>query len=99
MNLVLGFITIWRIINQWEVIFLVMEEIQHHFTNNASDGLERSIKCKLKFSGEVIWGCFCYKTGRFKYGSHDFSKDDYKTYEEAQLECLKKLIEIIKEKK
>jgi hypothetical protein len=42
--------------------------------------------------------CFCYKTGKFKYGSHDFSKDDYKTYEEAELECIKKLIEIIKEK-
>jgi hypothetical protein len=52
---------------------------------------------------EILWrgdmGCFCYKTGKFKYGEHTFSKDDYKTYEEAQLECLKKLIEIIKEKK
>jgi hypothetical protein len=42
--------------------------------------------------------CFCYKTGKFKYGSHDFSKDDYKTYEEAELACLIKLIEIVKTK-
>jgi hypothetical protein len=51
---------------------------------------------------EILWrgdmGCFCYKTGKFKYGSHDFSKDDYETYEEAELACLKKLIEIVKEK-
>jgi hypothetical protein len=55
-------------------------------------------KCGLQ--AEILWrgdmGCFCYKTGKFKYGSHDFSKDDYETYEEAELECLKKLIEIVK---
>jgi len=57
---------------------------------------------KYKLQAEIIWRsdmkCFCYKTGKFKYGSHDFSKDDYKTYEEAELKCLKKLIEIIKNK-
>ncbi len=57
---------------------------------------------KYKMQAEILWrgdmSCFCYKTGKFKYGSHDFSKDDYKTYEEAELECLKKLIEIVKEK-
>jgi hypothetical protein len=55
---------------------------------------------KYKLQAEILWRgdmeCFCYKTGKFKYGSHDFSKDDYKTYEEAELECLKKLIEIVK---
>ena len=58
---------------------------------------------KYRLQAEILWrgdmGSFCYKTGKFKYGSHDFSKDDYKTYEEAELECLKKLIEIVKEKK
>ena len=57
---------------------------------------------KYKLQAEILWrgdmNCFCYKTGNFKRGSHDFSKDDYKTYEEGQLECLKKLIEIVKEK-
>ena len=57
---------------------------------------------KHKMQAEILWrgdmSCFCYKTGRFKYGEHTFSKDDYKTYEEAELECLLKLIEIIKEK-
>jgi len=57
---------------------------------------------KHKLQAEILWrgdmNCFCYKTGKFKQGSHDFSKDDYNTYEEAELECLKKLIEIVKEK-
>ena len=60
----------------------------------------RWFRKKYKLQAEIIWRsdmkCFCYKTGKFKYGSHDFSKDDYKTYEEAELECLKKLIEIVK---
>jgi hypothetical protein len=55
-----------------------------------------------KLQAEILWRgdmeCFCYKTGNFKYGSHDFSKDDYNTYEEAELACLNKLIEIIKNK-
>jgi hypothetical protein len=55
---------------------------------------------KYKLQAEILWRgdmeCFCYKTGKFKYGSHDFSKDDYKTYEEAELACLRKLIEIVK---
>jgi hypothetical protein len=57
---------------------------------------------KSKLQAEILWRgdmeCFCYKTGKFKYGSHEFSKDDYNTYEEAELECLKKLIEIVKNK-
>ena len=57
---------------------------------------------KYKLQAEILWrgdmNCFCYKTGNFKRGSHDFSKDDYKTYEEAELDCIKKLIEIAKEK-
>ena len=57
---------------------------------------------KYRLQAEILWRgdmkCFCYKTGNFKYGSHDFSKDDYNTHEEAELECLKKLIEIVKEK-
>ena len=55
---------------------------------------------KHKLQAEIIWrgdmGCFCYKTGKFKQGSHDFSIKDYKTYEEAELGCLIKLIQIIK---
>ena len=55
---------------------------------------------KYKLQAEILWRgdmeCFCYKTGKFKYGSHDFSKDDYKTYEEAEQACLDKLIEICK---
>jgi hypothetical protein len=55
---------------------------------------------KYKLQAEILWrgdmNCFCYKTGKFKQGSHDFSKDDYNTYEEAELECLKQLIEIVK---
>jgi hypothetical protein len=42
--------------------------------------------------------CFCYKTGEFKYGSHNFSKDDYSTYEKAEQACLKQLIQIVKNK-
>lgn len=61
----------------------------------------RFFREKYRLQSEILWrgdmGCFCYKIGNFKYGSHDFSKNDYKTYEEAELECLKKLIEIAKE--
>ncbi len=57
---------------------------------------------KYRLQAEILWrgdmGCFCYKTGEFKYGSHEFSENDYNTYEEAELECLKKLIEIVKNK-
>jgi hypothetical protein len=62
----------------------------------------RWFRDKSKLQAEILWrgdmGCFCYKTGEFKYGSHEFSEDDYNTYEEAELECLKKLIEIVKNK-
>ena len=63
----------------------------------------RWFRDKYKLQAEILWRgdmeCFCYKTGKFKYGSHDFSKDDYDSYEQAELECLKKLIEIVKHKK
>ena len=53
---------------------------------------------KHNLQAEILWRgdmeCFCYKTGKFKRGSHNFSKDDYKTYEEAESACLDKLIEI-----
>ena len=55
-----------------------------------------------KYQAEILWrgdfGDFCWKIGRFKYGSHFFSEDGFDTYEEAELECLKKLIEIVKTK-
>ena len=55
-----------------------------------------------KYQAEILWrgdfGDFCWKIGRFKYGSHFFSEDGFNTYEEAELECLKKLIEIVKTK-
>jgi hypothetical protein len=57
---------------------------------------------KKKYHAEILWrgdfGDFCWKIGRFKYGSHLFSENGFKTYEEAELECLKKLIEIVKQK-
>ena len=44
-------------------------------------------------------GYFCDISWRNKKGIlKDFQSKDFKTYEEAELECLKKLIEIIKEK-
>jgi hypothetical protein len=55
-----------------------------------------------KYQAEILWrgdfGDFCWKIGRFEQGSHFFSDDGFKTYEEAELECLKKLIEIVKNK-
>jgi hypothetical protein len=55
-----------------------------------------------KYQAEILWrgdfDDFCWKIGRFKYGSHFFSENGFKTYEEAELECLKKLIEIVKQK-
>ena len=57
---------------------------------------------KYKMQAEILWrgdmGCFCYKTGKFKYREHTFSEKDYKTYEEAELACLIKLIQIANEK-
>ena len=56
---------------------------------------------KKKYHAEILWrgdfGDFCWKIGRFKYGSHFFSENGFKTYEEAELECLKKLIKIVKQ--
>lgn len=58
---------------------------------------------KYQLQSEILWitdmNCFWYKTGKFKYSSRDLSKDDYKTYEEAELACLDKLIEIVENEK
>jgi len=58
---------------------------------------------KKKYQAEILWrgdfGDFCWKIGRFKYGSHFFSDDGFKTYEQAELECLKELVKIVKNKK
>jgi hypothetical protein len=58
---------------------------------------------KKKYQAEILWrgdfGDFCWKIGRFKYGSHFFSDDGFKTYEQAEFECIKKLIELANEKK
>ena len=55
---------------------------------------------KYKLQAEILWrgdfGDFCWKIGRFKYGSHFFSDYGFETYEEAELECIIKLIKIIK---
>lgn len=55
-----------------------------------------------KYQSEILWrgdfGDFCWKIGRFKYGSHFFSDDGFSTCEEAELACLQKLIEIVKTK-
>jgi hypothetical protein len=55
---------------------------------------------KKKYQAEILWrgdfGDFCWKIGRFKNGSHFFSDNGFKTYEEAELACLMKLIEIVK---
>ncbi len=84
-----------------------IEELDNLPLNSEERTMEQSLvlrwfREKHKLQAEILWrgdmNCFCYKTGRFKHGSHDFSKDDYKTYEEAELECLKKLIEIVKDK-
>jgi hypothetical protein len=56
---------------------------------------------KYQLQSEIFWitdmNCFWYKTGKFKYGSRDLSKDGYKTYEKAELVCLEKLIEIVEQ--
>lgn len=50
-----------------------------------------------KYQAEILWrGDFCWRTRCFKQGSNLFSEDGFKTYEEAEVECLLKLIEIIK---
>ena len=55
-----------------------------------------------KFQAEILWrgdmGDFCWKIGRFKYGSHFFSEGGFESYEEAELACLEKLIEIVENK-
>ena len=55
------------------------------------------------YQSEILWrgdmNCFCHKIGTFEYGSHTFSEDNYNTYEEAELACLRKLIEILNQTK
>jgi len=55
-----------------------------------------------KYQAEILWrgdtGDFCWKIGEFEYGSHFFSDSGFNTYEEAELACLKELIEIVKNK-
>lgn len=56
-------------------------------------------KYSLKFYiRQDIWNHWCSVTLILNDGEYD-GLDDYETYEEAELECLKKLIEIVKEKK
>ena len=54
-----------------------------------------------KYQAEILWrgdfSDFCWKIGNFEYSSHFFSENGFDTYEEAELECLVKLIEIAKE--
>ena len=56
-----------------------------------------------KYQAEILWRGdmydFCWKIGRFEYGSHFFSEDGFKTYEEEELACLTKLIEIVEQDK
>ncbi len=55
-----------------------------------------------KYQAEILWrgdfGDFCWKIGKFKYGSHFFSDNGFKTYEESEQACLEKLLEIVEEK-
>jgi len=85
----------------------VTDLINSNFTGDACSAplyqqAFRWFREKYKLQAEILWRgdmeCFCYKTGKFKYGSHDFSKDDYSTYEKAEQACLIKLIEILKTK-
>jgi hypothetical protein len=48
--------------------------------------------------GPYLW-FFEINSTVLPFGTDLGETDDYKTYEEAELECLKKLIEIVKEKK
>lgn len=54
-----------------------------------------------KYQAEILWrgdfSDFCWKIGNFEYSSHFFSENGFDTYEEAELACLKKLIELAKE--
>lgn len=54
------------------------------------------------YQAEILWrgdfGDFCWKIGKFKYGSHFFSDNGFKTYEEAELACIEKLLEIVEQK-
>ena len=53
-------------------------------------GLIGEIFSQLRPSSKFMYG--------FKIGGSDIIFDGFNTYEEAELECLKKLIEIVKEK-
>ena len=92
--------------NKWILTFDLSEEGQYPKGSSACIAPTFSQAFRFfrekKYQAEILWrgdfGDFCWKIGRFKYGSHFFSDDGFKTYEEAELECLKKLIEIVKEK-
>ena len=92
--------------NKWILTFDLSEEGQYPKSTSACIAPTFSQAFRFfrekKYQAEILWrgdfGDFCWKIGRFKYGSHFFSDDGFKTYEEAELECLKKLIEIVKEK-
>ncbi len=92
--------------NKWILTFDLSEEGQYPKGSSACIAPTFSQAFRFfrekKYQAEILWrgdfGDFCWKIGRFKYGSHFFSDDGFKTYEEAELECLKKLIEIVKQK-
>jgi hypothetical protein len=77
-------------------------EIPEHFTSAPTYSQAfRWFREKYQLQSEILWitdmNCFWYKTGKFKYSSRDLSKNDYKTYEETELACLEKLIEIVEQ--
>jgi len=92
--------------NKWILTFDLSEEGQYPKGSSACIAPTFSQAFRFfrekKYQAEILWrgdfGDFCWKIGRFKYGSHFFSDDGFKTYEEAEIECLKKLIEIVKQK-
>ncbi len=57
---------------------------------------------KYKYMGIVLpfgYSLFDYRIYSSDKGEHLIGSTEYNTYEEAELECLKELIEIVKEKK
>jgi len=49
---------------------------------------------------EILWrgdmSMFCYKIGRFRYASHEFSEIDYRQFEEAREQAILKALILIK---
>lgn len=64
----------------------------------------RWFRNKYKKQAEILWAgdmdYFVYKIGNFKYADYIFSDREFKayfeTYEDAELACLRKLIELVK---